>query len=680
MTVAQSHLRSCPRRVPAPRAAALNGGWRCAAALVVVGLLVGCALAHAQAPRFNGVRVNLWATPRVVPADGKSAATIRAELRDAGGGLVADGTTVVFRIEGGSLNLGGDERRQVVTTTTVAGGATVYATGSQVGTATVYAELTTGEGKNRVVVAFVEEGSALLGGAGVVHVRGGWVGYALDLGLVEARDGAEVEFGAVRISSEDILQVDVNSLRLIAKPATIEVGDNSLHADEMSYDLMTGEGALRRLGDAGVEQFCFNCYSLAPEEPEAEIDADRMRLNRSEAAAWAVGSGVSIHPHEKVVLRDATLYAGGQRVLDLPKYWIIAMPGYTGSTHTGVVGMNSSGELAVDFPYFYSVTETQTGAIKLQHGAASSSVIARDDWSLALQQEYDDGAAEGVLSLVGLPHDDWGLEWRDRRALAANRDAHVSFYSPDHQSYYGDASVYQWTGDRRLNLTATVQDPDGGGLSYAMGADLLSMNQPLGTWNATYRVGTAGGLRHIEGLDDGLVAEHQVYGAIDLPRTHIGERTSVTPTVSDLFTWDTSGYRHNSLRGELSLRHIVSSDKSIRLGYQGQLTSGDGPEGYDHLVNLDLRAYHGRNVSGYLSGSYDIGDDDLYAFGLVDYYFSDKWRLALAATYYDFGAGSYDDIEVTVARELGLTEVGLRWSEATGRISVEFGEFAGLGL
>lgn len=668
----------CPRRRERLRAAPLKAGLARAICLVLAAL--ACCAVSAQSPRLNGVRVNLWPSPRVVPADGKSQATIRAELRDQAGLAVPDGTVVVFRINGGELSLDGSERRQAVTTETVNGAATVLASSTEVGTATIYAELTTGQGENRVSIAFVEEGSSLLGGTGVVHIRGNWVGYALELAVVEARDEAEVEFAGVKITSPDVLQVDVNNLSVKAMNARVEAQGGSIEADELSYDLLSGQGSLRRVGEAGYEELCFDCFTLEGRPPEYDLRAEAFRLDTAAASVWAVADGVSVYPQEKVVLRSATLYAGGKKVTSLPKYWLIAMPGYTGTTHSRVLGVNSSGELAVDFPYFYRVGESGTGAIKLQHGASAGSVIARDDWSLALEESYDTGTAEGTISLVGIPRDDWGLQWRDQRTLGDRRDGYFTIYSPDHQSWYADANVYEIGGARRVNLTATVQKPAGADVSYAVGADWLTMNRPLGVWDASYRLGTSLGVRHIDGLDDGLVAENQLYAAIDLPRRHIDRRTSVAPSFSNIYTWDTGGYDFNSLRGELRLRHIVSSDKSLYLSYQGELTSGDHAQGYRQTVNLDLRAYHGRRLSSYLTTTYDLTDAELYGFGLVDYYVDDRWRIGLAGTYYDLGDGSYDDIEVTVARQLGPTEIGLRWSEASGRVSLELGDFTGLGF
>lgn len=668
----------CPRRRARRRAAPLKVN--VSRALLVVVAALGCVTACAQVPRLNGVRVDLWPSPRVVPADGKTQATIRADLRDRNGMPVEDGTTVVFRVEGGDLSLDGNERRQVISTQTTNGAATVFLTGTETGTATVYAELTSGEGQNEVSVALVEEGSSLLGGSGVAHVRGKWVGYALDLGIIEARDEAEVEFAGVKVVSPDVLQIDARSLTVKAMNAEVHAPDGVIEATDLSYNLLSGQGTLRRMGEAGYEELCFDCYTLEEREPDYDLQAETFRLDTGDAAVWAVADGVSVHPQEKVVLRHATLYAGGKKVTSLPKYWIIAMPGYSGTTHSRVLGVNSSGELAVDFPYFYNVTETRTSAIKLQHGASSGRVIARDDWSLALEESYDTGNAEGSVSLVGLPRDDWGLQWRDQRSFGGRRDGYFTVYSPDHESWYADANVYEITGDRRLNLTASLRRPGGGDFSYSLGADWLTMNEPLGLWDASYRLGASVGLRHIDGFDSGIVAENQLYGAIDLPRYHLGERISLTPSFSNIFTWDTGGYDFNTLRGELRLRQIVSSDTSVNVSYRGDLTSGDNARGYRHSVGLDLRAYHGRRVSSYATTTYDLSDSEFYGFGLIDYQIDDRWRLGLAGTYYDLSETVYDDLQVTVARRLGPTEIGLRWSEESGRLSLELGDFGGLGM
>lgn len=648
----------------------------CAVCLCV--LLSSVALA--QAPRFDSVRIELRPNPRMVPADGQTSSTVRAELRDKENRPVPDGTVVVFRIEGGSLDAGGGQRRSAVTVTTSGGAVTIWATSTTVGSATIYAEALTGGGRNQVKIYFTEEGAAMVRQARVVHVRGGWVGYAQELSMVEARSGergrGQVVFGTVQIVA-DVVQVDTSTLVVKATDATIHVGDKSIEAPDLYYELMSGQGYVRRLGEDGVERLCFNCFTMETTTPEAPVTPEVFRLNQSEAVTWAVARSVSVYPYQKIVLRNASIYVDGDRFLRLPKYWIIAMPGYAGTTHSQMISVNSAGELGIDFPYVYRVTDTSTSSVNVQRGAANGSVIARDGWSLAIEEAYETDAVRGAVAVAGLPREDWGFEWREARQLDEHRELHVTAFSPDHQSTYLDTSMYKWASEYRLNMRGFYSRPHGYGDSYGMNADWLTHSRPLGKWAASYRLGTGVGAGHTDGRDDGLVGEHQVYAGLDFPRRFVSESTSLTPSFSNLFVWDTGGYHYESMRGELAMRRVINSNASMGLSYEAQYTTGDGARGFEHLLSFDGSVYRGQLWHSYLMATYELEDANTYAYWLLDYYPDPTWRVGLGATYYDFGGEAYDDLEVTLARSMAGREVGLHWSHETGRVSLELGGFGG---
>ncbi len=591
-----------------------------------------------------------------------------------------DGTTVVFRIEGGSLDAGGGQRRSAVTVTTNGGAATVWATSTTVGSATIYAEVITGGGRNQAQVYFTEEGATAVREARVVHVRGGWVGYAQELGIVEARAGergrGEVVFGSVRIVA-DVAQVDTNTLVVKASDAIIHVGDKSIEALDLYYELMSGHGYLRRLSEEGVERLCFDCYTMEETAPENAIAPEVFRLNQDEALTWSVARSASVYPYQKIVLRNASIYVDGDRLVKLPKYWIIAMPGYAGTTHSQMLSVNSDGELGVDFPYVYRVTDTNTSSVKVQRGVANGSVIARDGWSLAVEEAYETDTVRGAATMTGLPREDWGLEWRETRELDKQRELHVTAYSPDHRSAYLDSSMYKWASQYRLNMRGYYNRPDGLDDSYGLNADWLTHSRPLGKWAASYRLGTGVGAGHVEGRDDGLVGEHQVYAGLDFPRTFLSKSTTLTPSFSNLFVWDTGGYHYESMRGELATRRVINSNVSMGLSYEAQYTTGDGARGFEHLLSLDGSLYRGQLWHSYLMATYELEDANTYAYWLLDYYPDEKWRVGLGATYYDFGGDAYDDFEVTLARCVVGREIGLHWSQETGRVSLEMGGFGG---
>lgn len=609
-------------------------------------------------------------------------AQIRAEVRDPQGRPVADGTEILFHIEGGHLSRGGGERRTDVRVPTANGSAVVFASSTQVGRARIRVEALGTGSSNEVYVYFVEEGAAAEAEAQAVHVRGSWVGYAMDLGLIEARDNAVITFGGLRIEADDAAQVDPVRLTIKATGARAGVkvtsGEASLHGLDLYYDIGSGWGAIRWFGETQEERLFFDGYTLEEIEPPAELPEEAFQLDTADAQMWAIARSISVFPYEKLVLRHASVYADGERVMKLLKYWVVAMPGYTGTTHSQVFGVNSDGDIAVDFPFFYRVSEESTGSIKLQHAAVGGSVVARSKWSLALEEAYDKGDAEGTVTVSGLPREDWGIEWRDSRRLWGGREGHFNLYLPEHHSVFADASVYQWDEAYRLNLRAHFERPRWYDESYGASADWLTHSQPLGRWEASYRLGTAVGLRHYAGFDHGLVGEHEIYAALDFPRKHLDERTTLTPTISNLFAWDTGGYRRESIRGQLRLRRVISSSASMRLSYTPQFTSGDSSRGLEHLFGLHVRWYHGARWHSYLSGTYELPDDDAYLYWLLDYHPRRKWRIGLAASYYRFSEGSYDDFQITVARELAGREIGLRWSEERDTISLELGGYGGL--
>lgn len=616
--------------------------------------------------------------PRV-PADGKTRSQIRARVRNAQGQPVPDGTQVMFHIEGGHLSEGQEPPRTSLPVSTVGGYARAYATSTQVGRATVTATAPMLATSAKRYLYFAEEGAAIEAAPRVLTVRGPWVGYAIDLNVVEAQGDTHTVFGPLRIDAADSVQVDVNRLTVKARGlqsgVTATAGDASLSGEDLYYDLGSEWGAIKSLTDAGLQQVFFDGYTLEKIEPPGELPQDAFSAAAAETDAWAVARSISVFPYEKLVLRHASVYAGAKRLMKLPKYWVVGMPGYAGTTHSQMVGLNSSGGIAIDFPFFYRVTDDRTGAVKVQRGATGASVVARNEWSLALEEAYDTGDVEGAVTIAGLPREDWGIEWRDSRTLWGGNEGHFNVYSPDHESLFADADVYEWAADHRLSLRAHFERPASQDESYGASADWLTHSRRLGRWNASYRLGTAVGARHKAEHDRGVVGEHQVYAALDLPRRHLDRRTSLTPSFSSLLAWDTGGYRYQSLRGELRLRRIFSSSLSVQVSYEPQFTSGDYSRGLEHVFGLDTRWYHGGRWHSYLNGTYELPDGDAYAYWLLDYYLNRDWRVGFGALYYDYSEGSYDDFQITVGRLVGGREIGLRWSQESDTISLELGGF-----
>lgn len=637
-------------------------------------LIMASGATQAQMERAGFYRIQATVTPRQVPADGKSQARVRVEVRTSRGGAAPDGTQVVLHTNIGQLSLGATGYVQSLTTRTSGGFATVYASSNVPGTATISIQVA--DARSFVYLDFLPEGEVATPEVRLLDVKAQWVGYSPDLNLIEARDRVQLKYGKLLIECAAVAQIDVEGNIVKAQNVVFRRGEAQLEGEDVYFDLAAKRGVLRRFTEGGLQRVYFDAIGLRPLPEEWEIPPDAFRLDQREGATWFVARSLRFFLQEKIVLRNATLWMGEKKMFSFPPYWIIALPGYTGASNTEAVGMTSSGGLALDFPFFYRVTETATGSVRIQHGASAGSVMARRGWSLALSEEYRlASGVEGEFLLSGLPRRDWGFEWRDARPLGGNAFGYFNFSMPDHQSVFADANVYDYNSRGRLNLRAYFDAPQNYSTSYGLVGDWLMEPQPLGKSRLAYRLGVSLGARRYPGEDE-TVLVNELYQDLSLGNVAWGKKTKLEPQISNLFSWDTSGAARNSLRTDLRLEHQFQPTFLMGLDYSAEWqTSTDKDTKLQQLVGLDLRANQGARWASFLSATYDLSRSDLYGFFNFDYQLSKQWRLGLLATYYDMEQTSYRDVEISLRRTLGNREISLTYSTQTGKFFLTFGGF-----
>jgi hypothetical protein len=169
-------------------------------------------------------------------------------------------------------------------------------------------------------------------------------------------------------------------------------------------------------------------------------------------------------------------------------------------------------------------------------------------------------------------------------------------------------------------------------------------------------------------------------GYLDFAPVKLGPRTTLTPAVSNAFNWDTSHVDTNSLRGELRLDHSFGVPADVSLQMISQLSSGAfATTGWDNLIDLDARLYHGTTWMIFNSGSLDLTTKEWYDYATWEYYLNPTWRVELLGTWYNFAADStgttqqtLSDQEIFVgAKVYQDREIGLSWSRSTSRLSLE---------
>jgi hypothetical protein len=455
-----------------------------------------------------------------------------------------------------------------------------------------------------------------------------------------------------------------------------------VECEDVYLDLNSMKGVYRRFGDLGPERVSFNAFTLKPLEEEVKIPEDAFRFDDREGRIWMAARSAAVFPGQKIVLRNASLYVDRHKIMTYPPYWVIAFEGYQGSSNTQFLQFSSQGGLAIDFPFFFSVTDTSTGAVKIQKGASYGSVMARSAWTLALETTYEQPGQEasGVFVIEGLPSKTWGAHFRDSRKVLGGADSSLSIAWPDHKSLFTDYSVYSYGSSGHLGVrTHADKAGDSGEWSYGLNADYLSTSIPWGG-DTRFRWGTGLQAGRDPWVDDGFVVEHRMSSYLDFGGWRPGTSTSLVPAVSDFFAWDSENRYTNVARAQLTLNQRLNRGVNLNLRYSLEHRSGESRyaalsnrNGINQQLNVNLSAYASRKWDAFLNGSYGITDDSLYAFGSVNYRPWRKWRLGVIGSYYKFSDVAFDDIEVSFNREIGNREVGVRWSKADDRISLQFG-------
>jgi hypothetical protein len=646
-------------------------------AILLAGGVLACAgaPADAQAVRAGSVRIFLRPSRTTLPADGKSKARILIEVKDRNNQALADGTPILCHSDTALLSTDGGDTRQSLTVSSEGGYATVYCQSEEAGPATVVVKVQ--DSSNQVVLDFLAEGEAESGQARVVNIRGGWVGYSMDLNTIRARDSARAQLGAIVIDAADGLELDLQTQVLKAWGVRMTRGKDTLEGEDVYVDVAGGRGVMRRFGDEGVERVFFLLRNLKPCSTPWEIPDDAFRTGQEEGSTWLVCKSCSYFVGQRVVVRHAALYTEGQKVFSFPPYWVIGLAGYSGASNSQVLGVSSQGGLAVDFPFFFSVSDEWSGSIKLQRGVTGSSFIARDGWSLGLAEEYDTGKAKGAIEVGGLLRDDWGIEWRDERRLFGEDDGFFNVAWPDHRSLFADASIYHYARNYRLSLRGQYDNPRDADDNFSLGVDFLTEPRRLGK-AATFRLGSSVGTRRRASENHQWVLENELYGSVDLNGWRLGRHTRVRPSISNVYNWDTYEYSANSLRGELRMNRDFGATARLGLNYSVTYNSGDASNtGVGHELGLDFAMAHGAKWDASLSGSWDMSSGDTYGYGAIDYFLRPEWRLGIIGTHYEFDSTKFSDLEFELARSLGGRELGLRYSMDGHRISLEVG---GLGL
>lgn len=460
-------------------------------ALLLWGLSAGQSvrLVHAASGRAD---LSISAAPAVILADGKSATTLTATVRDGAGNLAADGTSVRFTTSLGTLETDAASTQSGVARVQLTSAATA-------GTATVKATAFVGSGGSSaglLTVEFTSDRDALFAGPGAGWIRMDcpqYLVYSADSKIVEAqgrKGSAHLNYKSLSVVA-DSFQLDIQTQQLLARNATLQRGRRILQTAQLRYNLADGAGVAVVLtsppgerhatySSVAVKGYGLETVPLDADAAQAGVEDNLYRFaDIADSKVVVSARAISVDPGNQVQFRRAAIYSDGKKVLSVPLH---VMPLSTQELFgQQVLGFGSQG-LVVDVPFHYHVSPGGMGTLYLRNSAVSGggsrsvgsgrfgSSGARPGLALDLEQTYSAGrGGSGALSLTGLTRSEWGAHWNHTQRIDEETSAFLFLDSPSHRSLYGSSSLSRQFKGFSLNVSALgSKDPGFGGYSSSL--------------------------------------------------------------------------------------------------------------------------------------------------------------------------------------------------------------------
>ena len=613
----------------------------------------------------NGA-IRLTAYPTAAVADSASQILITAEVRTAQGKPAPDGTQIAFNTTLGVF------RESIVATESGVARATLIA--SQLpGTATITATAI-GQGVvGEVQVLFVATQEELRSATDYVQVLGEYLAYANEQRVIAASGKertASVRFSFTLIEADD-LQLEVDSLRVKARNARLKYGSEQHEFAELSYELRSSQGfgvrqrenrwEVVRIRSGAIEPF----DAVAPPELFQFADISESELVIKAAQIW-------FYPGERIQFHRAEFYVGEVRSLSLPLYSQSLWSGGVGSD--ALIGVQN-GQVYLDVPYYYALTPTQIGALRLRTAQVGGRTMgAARGMFLDLEHEYRVELGTGMFSITGLARDDWGVNWRHQQPLSPTTRFTMWLDSPAHRGVYGSAQLAHQARGFSTGLTLAGSTHWQGVRASSLRSDLfiettprrvsdLPVRQSFSLSLTSSRTQNTLGIQNREGI--GVRVRWNL-----IPQS-LGRSTTLTGgmTVGRFVgNLPNAGW---SITGTVGITHALGNSGALSLNYdytQDALAANllgrhrlSGSLGW----SLSDRFY----LTGYMSRALDA--DSVSYVGDFSWRISPLWRIGVGYTLQSYNQYDFRDQTLTIAYRIGYREVALTWSSFTRRWSFD---------
>ncbi len=660
--------------------------------------------------------LSLTPSPEVILADGKSATTVTATVRDGDGNVALDGTTVRFSTSLGILDKDTAQTTAGVARATLTSAATA---GTAHLTATAFlAGAGSSAGAAQVEFTSDREEAYSNGDEHWIHIDcPEYLIYSADTKILEAqgrKGSAHLQYKGLSVNG-DALQVSLNAGVLLGHNVVLQRGHHMLRAAEIRYDLNSSTGSAVVLGTGRHAALSMDIKGLGlettPQQADSADAAVQTNIYRfddlSDSKVIVSARAISVNPGDRVQFRRASIYSGGKKILSVPFHQMSLNSEQLFGQQ--LVGFGSQG-LFVNVPIYYNVSPHSTGTLFLRNSASSfaetsglssgSSYFAqhgsRPGLALDLQHDYAFGrGGSGSLGITGITRPDWGMQWNHTQRLDDKTNSFLYVDYPSHRSLYASSSLSREFQGFALNLTASGnRDPGFQGYSYAnstVAASLQTTPRSLaGTpINMTFGVSAQRGQVMQTTPAQGKIVIPIATQSVDMhfytAPLHPDRHTTISNGLSLGQSFSSGGRHSMTLLGTLGAARTTFGHGNLNLNYtyrydplQSQLSTTRltannlvgsfyrGPTQQRLTLNYTVSPRPRMNLS--LISGYGLPLHDNNLFANFDYRISDNWGISLASSWDHYASANYQETQFSLTRRLLGRDVVFTYSTKTRKV------------
>lgn len=648
------------------------------------------ALSLLIAARANaGVLISADASPRSIPADGRSYSQILVTVLDQTGAPVQDDTEVRLTTSAGDIT------PAVYTNGGRAVGVLTSSTCPQIAIVTAIADGAAGS----VQVEFLSSGyEEVAASSKAIRMTGGSLAYSVDQDTVLGSNLVTIEYKGltIRAASAQVCQT-IGEIRAQGQ-VSVQKADQTLTADAFVCDIHNSSFRLLDSNDQpSTRMFDMNKFQLIGSDSAAANDEAFSPLMNVDGKTWIVSKRLVLIPGQQILFYKASIYVGDSKVLSVPYY------SYSYEKRESIlqqVRYTSSDGMLVDLPFYYRVADSGTGALKLRYAASGGEFGGysrpRKGVSMGLEQSYSIGnRSQGRLFVDSLGSSSQAFEMAHHielgSAVTGGRADLSARYQPSSRyasniynatlSMMGDLGDYNYSvsgylGGSRIQMydylnpdTLDYVDQSSGSIRAIFRPRAPILSKGLGRLSPSLTVGYGSLWTSDDTASSGL---YQSLGLSFNRSTPSNGRTALSFDGLMGLTMTSRGNTGASLRFRPSLRTYWlggSASVSYTLNLQGGTTDSVSPLA-KHELGCSLFLSGGGKWSTHLFADYGLDSRRLNLSSGLSYQATKYWRIRTTYNLYRYTyemngspysyANSY--LKVGIYRPIGPYEIGLAWS------------------